>query len=56
METDEQGKRAGLVSSSLSIGPAVAQTVNVTIQGRVYDSTGAAIAQATVSAVNRRPG
>jgi len=35
---------------------AVAQTVNVTIQGRVYDSTGAAIPQAAVSAVNAATG
>ena len=36
--------------------PVVAQTVNVTIQGRVYDSTGAAIPQAAVSAVNAATG
>jgi Carboxypeptidase regulatory-like domain/TonB dependent receptor len=36
--------------------PVVAQTVNVTIQGRVYDSTGAAIPQATVSAANAATG
>ncbi len=36
----------------VSAGLAVAQTVNVTVQGRVYDSTGAAIPQATVTAVN----
>jgi hypothetical protein len=44
-----------LVWSGVSI-PAAAQTVNVTIQGRVYDSTGAAIPQATVSAVNTATG
>jgi len=33
-----------------------AQTVNVTIQGRVFDSTGAAIPQAAVSAVNTATG
>jgi Carboxypeptidase regulatory-like domain/TonB dependent receptor len=36
--------------------PVAAQTVNVTIQGRVYDSTGAAIPQATVSAANAATG
>src|ERR1700693_5714156 len=46
----------GWFLAAMSIGPAVAQTVNVTIQGRVYDSTGAAIAQATVSAVNTATG
>jgi hypothetical protein len=39
-----------------SISPALAQIVNVTIQGRVYDSTGAAIPQATVTAVNTATG
>jgi len=38
--------------AAIGIGPAAAQTVNVNIQGRVYDSTGAAIPQATVTAVN----
>jgi hypothetical protein len=37
---------------AFSVGAAVAQTVQVTIQGRVYDSTGAAIPQATVTAAN----
>src|SRR5579872_4123035 len=46
----------GWFLAAMSIGPAVAQTVNVTIQGRVYDSTGAAIAQATVMAVNTATG
>jgi hypothetical protein len=36
--------------------PAAAQTVNVTVQGRVFDSTGAAIPQAAVSAVNTATG
>ena len=44
-----------LVWSAASIS-VVAQTVNVTIQGRVYDSTGAAIPQAAVSAVNAATG
>jgi len=42
--------------AAASIGPAVAQIVNVTIQGRVFDSTGAAIPQATVTAVNSATG
>ena len=42
----------GWFLAAVSIGSAVAQTVNVTIQGRVYDSTGAAIPQATVTVVN----
>jgi len=44
-----------LAWSALSV-PAAAQTVNVTVQGRVYDSTGAAISQAGVSAVNAATG
>ena len=44
-----------LIWSGASI-PLVAQTVNVTIQGRVYDSTGAAIPQAAVSVVNTANG
>ena len=55
----KQVSRASLfcwVLAAISIGPAVAQTVNVTIQGRVYDSTGAAIPQATVTAVNTATG
>ena len=36
--------------------PASAQTVNVTIQGQVNDSTGAAISQATVTALNAATG
>ncbi|HWY59929.1 MAG TPA: carboxypeptidase regulatory-like domain-containing protein [Terriglobales bacterium] len=42
--------------AAVSISPVVAQTVNVTIQGRVYDTTGAAIPQATVTAVNTANG
>src|SRR6202041_3125201 len=45
----------GLVAA-VSISPAVAQTVNVTIQGGVYDSTGAGIPQASVTAVNTATG
>lgn len=41
-----------LFAAAVSLVPARAQTVNVTIQGQVYDSTGAAISQATVTAVN----
>jgi hypothetical protein len=37
---------------AFSAGAAVGQTIQVTIQGRVYDSTGAAIPQATVTAAN----
>ncbi len=44
-----------LVWSAVSV-PAIAQTVNVTIQGRVYDSTGAVIPQAVVAAVNTATG
>ncbi|MBZ5550963.1 MAG: carboxypeptidase-like regulatory domain-containing protein, partial [Acidobacteriia bacterium] len=36
--------------------PGMAQVVTVTVQGRVYDSSGAAIAQATVTAVNAATG
>jgi len=36
--------------------PAVGQAINVTIQGRVYDSTGAVIPQATLTAVNSATG
>ncbi len=42
--------------AAVSMGPAVAQTVNVTIQGGVSDSTGAGIPQATVTAVNAATG
>jgi hypothetical protein len=55
----KQLSRVGLffwIVAAVSIGPAVAQTVDVTIQGRVYDSTGAAIPQATVTAVNTATG
>jgi hypothetical protein len=36
--------------------PGMAQVVTVTVQGRVYDSSGAAIPQATVTAVNAATG
>ena len=36
--------------------PVMAQVVTVTVQGRVYDSSGAAISQATVTAVNAATG
>ena len=36
--------------------PLYAQVVNVTVQGRVYDTTGAAIPQATVTAANADTG
>jgi hypothetical protein len=36
--------------------PLVSQVVTVTVQGRVYDSSGAAISQATVTAVNAATG
>src|ERR1700675_1468716 len=36
--------------------PAFAQVVTVTVQGRVFDSSGAAISQATVTAVNAATG
>src|SRR5207244_2573377 len=36
--------------------PAHAQVVTVSIQGRVYDTSGAAISQATVTAVNPATG
>jgi hypothetical protein len=55
----KQASRASVLCwflAAVSIGPAVAQTVNVTIQGRVYDSTGAAIPQANVTAVNTATG
>src|SRR6202049_2556324 len=42
--------------AAVGVSPAVAQTVNVTVQGRVYDSTGAAIPQANVTAVNTATG
>src|SRR5579863_9185146 len=50
-----RGRRAialGAFLAAVSVSSAVGQTVNVTVQGRVYDSTGAAIPQATVTAVN----
>jgi carboxypeptidase family protein len=36
--------------------PGIGQVVTVTVQGRVYDSSGAAISQATVTAVNAATG
>lgn len=45
------------LAALLAIGlPAAAQVVTVTIQGRVYDTTGAAIPQATISVVNAATG
>jgi hypothetical protein len=44
-----------LVGCAMSV-LAAAQTVNVTIQGRVFDSTGAVIPQASVTAVNASTG
>src|SRR5580765_443521 len=41
-----------LLSVALLVPSAPAQVVSVTIQGRVYDTSGAAISQATVTAVN----
>ena len=55
----QQMRRASVLYwflAAVSIGSAVAQVVNVTVQGRVYDSTGAAIPQATVTAVNTATG
>ena len=50
----QQVSRASVLCLLAAAGmiPAAGQTVNVTIQGRVYDSTGAAIPQANVTAVN----
>src|SRR5215468_1456616 len=42
-----------ILMASLSVS---AQVVTVTVQGRVYDSSGAAISQATVTAVNAATG
>src|SRR5246500_2681426 len=42
-----------ILTASLSVS---AQVVTVTVQGRVYDSSGAAISQATVTAVNAATG
>ena len=41
---------------SIAFVPLTAQVVTVTIQGRVYDSSGAAISQAAVTAVNAATG
>ena len=46
----------GIVCLLLAGMLATAQVVTVTVQGRVYDSTGAAIPQATVTAVNSATG
>jgi carboxypeptidase family protein len=55
-----QGERAlgaVLCLTILAIVPALqAQVVTVTVQGRVYDTSGAAISQATVTAVNTATG
>jgi hypothetical protein len=45
-----------LIAVSLAALPLQAQVVTVTIQGRVYDTTGAAISQATVNVVNADTG
>jgi hypothetical protein len=45
-----------LMAVSFTILPLYAQVVTVTIQGRVYDTTGAAISQATVKVVNAATG
>ena len=46
----------GIVSLLVVSLPVSAQVVTVTVQGRVYDSTGAAISQATITAVNSATG
>ena len=45
-----------LIAGALTILPLHAQVVTVTIQGRIYDTTGAAISQAQVKAVNAGTG
>src|SRR5579859_2790515 len=45
-----------LVAVIVAALPGMAQVVTVTVQGRVYDSSGAAIAQASVTAVNAATG
>ena len=45
-----------LVAVLVAALPGMAQVVTVTVQGRVYDSSGAAIPQATVTAVNAATG
>jgi hypothetical protein len=45
-----------LVAVLVAALPGRAQVVTVTVQGRVYDSSGAAIAQATLTAVNAATG
>src|SRR6266852_104691 len=46
----------GVVLAAAAVLPLQAQVVSVTIQGRVYDTTGAAISQATVTVVNAATG
>ncbi len=46
----------GVVLAAVAVLPLQAQVVSVTIQGRVYDTTGAAISQATVTVVNAATG
>jgi hypothetical protein len=45
-----------LMIAAFAVWPVCGQVVTVTIQGRVYDTTGAAISQATVSALNADTG
>ena len=45
-----------LIAVTCAVLPLHAQVVTVTIQGRVYDTTGAAISQATVNVVNADTG
>jgi len=45
-----------LIAVTFAVLPLHAQVVTVTIQGRIYDTTGAAISQATVNAVNTDTG
>src|SRR5712692_5278752 len=46
----------GVVLAAVAVLPLQAQVVSVTIQGRVYDTTGAAISQASVTVVNTATG
>src|SRR5712692_7463848 len=46
----------GVVLAAVAVLPLQAQVVTVTVQGRVYDTTGAAISQATVTVVNAATG
>ena len=45
-----------LIAVTFAVLPLHAQVVTVTIQGRVFDTTGAAISQATVNVVNADTG